>query len=253
MSRVPWTREAVIIAYAMYCVVPFPKINNSNKLIQTAAARMNHSAASLKMKMCNLASLDHDFKATGRSGLWGGVSKLDRLVFDEFRHDWAGLSEQAAQLLGIDLFDIDEPVYNGPDKRRKHFSEISEKQARKFFRKAVLTAYDFKCCISGMVIPELLIASHIKPWNVSDKKTERIYPANGLCLNAFYDRAFDQGLITVDPDLRIWVSRRVKDAYTDEVSEEWLYNLEGESIMRPSRFRPERYLLQYHNDVVFKS
>lgn len=247
----PWTREDVIIAYALYCVIPFSKVNNSNQTIKDAAAIMDRSPASLKMRICNLAALDPDFLATGRAGL-SGVAKLDQEVFAEFSNDWAGLSTTAEELLGLPIFDIAEPVYNGPDKRRKKtYAEISDKQARRFFRKSVIAAYEGRCCISGMTIPQMLIASHIKPYAVSDFQTERANPANGLLLNAFYDRAFDQGLMTVLPDLTIIISDQVKEVYTDERTREWLYAIEGTKIKRPARFAPKRDLLEYHNEYVF--
>ena len=247
----PWTREDVIIAYALYCVIPFSKVNNSNQTIKDAAAIMERSPASLKMRICNLAALDPDFLATGRTGL-ASVANLDREVYAEFSSDWQRLSSTAEELLGLPIFDIAEPIYNGPDRRRrKTYAEISDKQARRFFRKSVIAAYEGKCCISGMTIPQMLIASHIKPYAVSDIQTERANPANGLLLNAFYDRAFDQGLMTVLPDLTILISNQVKEVYTDERTREWLYSIEGTKIKRPARFAPNRDLLSYHNEYVF--
>ena len=247
----PWTREDVIIAYALYCVIPFSKVNNSNQTIKDAAAIMERSPASLKMRICNLAALDPDFLATGRTGL-ASVANLDREVYAEFSSDWQRLSSTAEELLGLPIFDIAEPIYNGPDRRRrKTYAEISDKQARRFFRKSVIAAYEGRCCISGMAIPQMLIASHIKPYAVSDIQTERANPANGLLLNAFYDRAFDQGLMTVLPDLTILISNQVKEVYTDERTREWLYAIEGTKIKRPARFAPNRDLLAYHNEYVF--
>ena len=247
----PWTREDVIIAYALYCVIPFSKVNNSNQTIKDAAAIMERSPASLKMRICNLAALDPDFLATGRAGL-ASVANLDREVYAEFSSDWQRLSSTAEELLGLPIFDIAEPIYNGPDKRRrKTYAEISDKQARRFFRKSVIAAYEGRCCISGMTIPQMLIASHIKPYAVSDIQTERANPANGLLLNAFSDRAFDQGLMTVLPDLTILISDQVKEVYTDERTREWLYAIEGTKIKRPARFAPNRDLLAYHNEYVF--
>ena len=247
-----WTREDTIIAYALYCVIPFSKVNNSNQTISDVAQIMDRSFASLKMKICNLAYLDPEFRASGREGLSGGITKLDREVYAEFSGDWPRLSHEAEQLIQLPLFDLAEPIYNGPGRQKKKtYAEISDKQARKFFRKAVMTAYEGRCCISGLTIPQMLIASHIKPYAVSDVKTERANPANGLCLNAFYDRAFDQGLITVLPDLTILVSRQVKDAYTEEAARKWLYSVEGKKIEKPTRFAPRKDLLEFHNAYVF--
>lgn len=246
-----WTREEVIVAYALYCVIPFSKLNNSNKTIKDVAERIGRSPASLKMKICNLAALDPDFLASGRVGLWGGVSRLDREVFAEFSDDWQRLSALAETLVGLPLFDLVEPIYNGPSKQKKKtYAEIAEKQARKFFRKSVIAAYEGRCCITGMTVPDLLIASHIKPYYVCDK-TERANPANGLLLNAFYDRAFDKGIMTVLPDLTIRISDFVRDVYTDDKTLEWLFGVEGTKIKRPSRFAPSRELLDYHNKYVF--
>ena len=250
--RKPWTREDVIVAYALYCVTPFSKVNNSNKTIVEAAKAIDRSPASLKMKICNLAYLDPEFRASGRMGLSGGVSKLDREVYAEFAGDWPRLSSEAEELVQLPIFDLVEPVYNGPGRQKKKtYAEISDKQARRFFRKAVMSAYEGRCCISGLTVPQMLIASHIKPYAVSDRATERANPANGLCLNAFYDRAFDQGLMTVLPDLTILVSKQVKDAYTEEAAKTWLYSVEGKKIERPARFAPRKDLLEYHNEYVF--
>lgn len=83
------------MAYALYCVIPFSKLNNSNRTIKDAAEVIGRSPAALKMKICNLAALDPDFLATGRVGLWGGISKLDREIYEEFSKDWEGLSTNA--------------------------------------------------------------------------------------------------------------------------------------------------------------
>lgn len=247
----PWTREEVIVAYALYCVIPFSKLNNSNRTIKDVAEKIGRSPASLKMKISNLAALDPDFLASGRVGLWGGVSKLDREVFAEFSNDWQRLSALAEELVELPIFDLETPIYNGPvHRRKKTYAEISEKQARKFFRKSVIAAYEGCCCITGMKTPELLIASHIKPYYQSDK-SERANPANGLLLNAFYDRAFDKGLMTVLPDLTIKISNVVDRTHADETTHKWLFGVEGMKIKRPARFAPKRELLAYHNQYIF--
>lgn len=61
----------------------------------------------------------------------------------------------------------------------------------------------------------LLIASYIKPWKISDERTERTNPSNGLCLNSFHDKALDRGLITITRDFRILISDAVKDVEMD--------------------------------------
>ena len=58
-----------------------------------------------------------------------------------------------------------------------------------FFRKIILANYNYRCAISGVDISSVLIASHIKPWQVD--KDNRLNPENGICLDAFYDKCFD--------------------------------------------------------------
>jgi putative restriction endonuclease len=93
-----------------------------------------------------------------------------------------------------------------------------------------------------------LIASHIKPWSVSDPRTERLSPCNGLLLNALHDRAFDNGLITIDDSYRVRVSAKVKH---NMASQEWLLRFEKVGIRVPIGFPPGKEFIEYHNDVVF--
>ncbi|NPT68582.1 hypothetical protein GS910_30760 [Paraburkholderia sp. RL16-012-BIC-B] len=51
------------------------------------------------------------------------------------------------------------------------------------------------CALTGAAIPEMLVASHIKPWRKSSNK-ERLDPINGLLLVANVDRLFDRNLIS---------------------------------------------------------
>ena len=65
------------------------------------------------------------------------------------------------------------------------------------FRKSLIDKYNGRCIITGIDHPNLLVASHIKPWAASSNK-ERLSVDNGLLLSATYDRLFDRGLITFD-------------------------------------------------------
>ena len=55
-----WSREDIIIAYALYCVTPLGKINPSNKVIQQVAEIIPHSVASIVMRMRNFRYIDPD-------------------------------------------------------------------------------------------------------------------------------------------------------------------------------------------------
>ena len=100
--------------------------------------------------------------------------------------------------------------------------------------------------------PQLLIASHIKPWNVSDAKTERTNPQNGLCLNALHDKAFDKGLITINNKYEIIISKQMKNTEMDESTKDWFMKYDHKEIIKPDKFFPDPQFIAYHNDVIFQ-
>ncbi len=73
------------------------------------------------------------------------------------------------------------------------------------FRTDLIRRWNGKCCLTGLDIPELLIASHIFPW-ISSTNEERLDPDNGLLLAAHIDKLFDRGFISFDDDGRILIS-----------------------------------------------
>lgn len=95
-----WSREDIIIAYALYCVTPLGKINLSNKVIQQVAEIIPHSVASIVMRMRNFRYIDPKVS----SGL-KNVAKADRMIYEEFKHDWGSLSLEAETLTGLAIFD----------------------------------------------------------------------------------------------------------------------------------------------------
>ena len=77
------------------------------------------------------------------------------------------------------------------------------------FREKILGKYG-ACVITGIDIPRVLVASHIKPWAVSTNE-ERICEDNGLLLSATYDRLFDSGLISFSREGKMLVSHFVTE------------------------------------------
>lgn len=121
-----------------------------------------------------------------------------------------------------------------------------------FFRKTVLSAYDFTCCITGIRTEQLLIASHIKPWKDSSED-EKVNPRNGLCLNALHDKAFDRGFITLSETGQIIISDGMKDIYDGKVVEDYFGRYAGRQIFNPERFLPDKEFIKYHNEEIFEN
>ena len=112
------------------------------------------------------------------------------------------------------------------------------------FRKALIEKYHGTCLITGINLPKLLVASHIKPWSVSSN-AERLSVDNGLLLSATYDRLFDSGLITFDKSGKIYISSLVCD---DNMARLRLTRDVRYDIMPSTAMRE---FLEYHNDFLF--
>lgn len=80
-----------------------------------------------------------------------------------------------------------------------------------WFRDGLLRAWDGRCAVTGLGVPEALRASHIVPWRLSSD-AERMDLENGLLLAATLDALFDVGLISFDDDGALLVSGAVPAA-----------------------------------------
>lgn len=113
------------------------------------------------------------------------------------------------------------------------------------YRRKLLEECPF-CPITMINEESLLIASHIKPWAVSDS-IERIDPNNGFILSPLYDKLFDRGYITFSDDKRVsisnWLSRQVKERIG--IKENQMFQF------LPMNDRRAKYL-EYHRNTVFK-
>lgn len=115
-----------------------------------------------------------------------------------------------------------------------------------FFREMILFDYGTQCCVTGLNVPGVLRASHIVGW-AEDKET-RLNPANGLCLSATYDAAFDRHLISFDEDYRMILSPCLKEYYSNEAFNVYFTALKGRQISFPKRFIPDQNFLARHRN-----
>jgi predicted restriction endonuclease len=260
-QAVKWTREHTLIALNLYCKLPFGQFHHTNPIIVEVAAKMGRNANSLAMKLCNLASLDPVQRARGIKGL-EGASKQDREMWKEFRDHPATQGQESEQMLH-DLFTHDESKevdFLARDKVRliapsgptEIQTTVKVRRGQQFFRQAVLNAYDVRCCISGINVPDLLIASHIKPWGKFPD--DRLNLRNGLCLSTLHDAAFDDGLITLDESLSVVLSKRLKSFFPQTTLEQNFVPFENKPIRLPDKLaEPDPEFLFYHRKETFQS
>jgi putative restriction endonuclease len=269
MAKAPsvkWTRDHFLIALNLYCKLPFGQLHRGNPIIQEVAAKMGRTASSLAMKLCNFAALDPVQQARGVRGL-PGATKQDRTVWDEFHRSLSALAPESEEMLH-DLFtkDAEEEVdFLQGDRVRLEPSgrlvapsgptdaeaTVRVRRGQQFFRQSILSAYGVRCCITGIPVPHLLVASHIKPWR--DFPDERLDPRNGLCLSSLHDAAFDAGLITLDEKLAIVLSRRLREYFPQPVLEANFVPFEGKPIRLPDKLaEPHPEFLSYHRENIFR-
>ncbi|HAF21651.1 MAG TPA: restriction endonuclease [Blastocatellia bacterium] len=262
---VKWTREHFLIALNLYCKLPFGRFDRTNALVIEVASKMGRTPSSLAMKLGNFASLDPVQRARGIKGL-SGATKQDQIMWNEFHTHLDDLGSESEQLLH-DLFTKDddrEVDFLQRDKVRLERSSdlvapsgpteatasVKVRCGQQFFRQTILNAYGVRCCVSGINVPRLLVASHIKPWRAFPK--ERLDPRNGLCLSSLHDAAFDDGLITLDKDLCLVLSKRLKSYFPQAALEQSFVPFEGKPIRLPEKIaEPDPTFLRHHREVIF--
>lgn len=241
--RKAWTKDELIMAINLYCKTPFGKIHIRNKDIIHLAQLLNRSVGSVSFKLANFASIDPSLPRKGASN----VSKLDVEVWNEFFDNWDEMSFKSEQLIQQAEVKLDdEKVVDMPEGLTRE-RVVKARVNQCFFRQTIIASYG-SCCITGLSIPELLIASHIIPWSIDEKN--RTNPRNGLCLNALHDKAFDSGLITISEDFRVLASSRLTAC--EYRNTRMLLDYIGSKIQLPNRFMPDQKFLQYHRENLFQ-
>lgn len=246
-----WTRDQTIIVLRLYCQIPFSKATSTNPYIIYISKLIGRSPNSVKMKIGNFGSFDENLKTKGIVGLTN-TSKLDRDIWNEYSNNWDKLAYQSELLIAdlekrkkLNLNNTLETIPVGIDKEVFTTQRINQN----FFRNTILASYNSKCCITGISIPDLLIASHIIPWSI-DKKN-RTNPHNGLCLNSLHDKAFDKGLISISTEYRIKISDKIK-SIDNKAFKDYFYKYENSLISLPEKFLPSKDFLDYHFNNIFQ-
>lgn len=249
MARNNWTREETVIAFNVYCKIPFKSSSKTNPTVIKYANIIGRSPSALNMKIGNFGRLDPVLKKQGISGLVHG-SKLEEVIWDEFNGNWDRLAFESEELIAkFQNKEIEDISFdNFPDGEERE-TTIKARVNQKFFRSTILSSYNLKCCITGLSIPDFLVASHIKPW--SKDIENRTNPHNGLCLNSIHDKAFDKGFITVTPDFKVKVSEFFNDYSSDKSVNNFFIKYNNQNIIKPERFLPTKEFLDYHFQNIF--
>lgn len=244
-----WTDEEHIIAFSFYNGIPFGKIHIHNPRVMELAALLGRKVGSASRKLANFARLDPSLHQRNIRGLEHGAKGEER-VWDAFAKHPEELAMQSARLLaarcGCTLEQLTEVETDDlPPAGAEREALVKLRVNQSFFRERVLSAYDFRCCVTGLSVKPLLVASHIVSW--AEDAVHRLNPRNGLCLNALHDRLFDRHLMWIDSTFRVRLPERLCEV--DESSKptvDWLLSFNGRPLLLPKKFRPDVGFLARH-------
>lgn len=250
-----WTREELILTLNLYMKLPFGKLDARTKEVKGLANLIGRTPSAVSYRLNNFAHVDEYHRDRGIRGLSGGY-KVCKPIWDEFLQNRELLTFESEKILAqrqqIDLETKfkdelkDLPNLKGEDKIRAVKTRVNQS----IFRQMVLVNYSSTCAISGIAVPDLLGASHIIPW--SKNETERLNPENGLCLSAIHDRAFDKGLIGIDLDSKLLISRELAQHHKSPFFENYFGQFENKPIELAGKYLPRKEFLEYHLQNIYK-
>ncbi|MEQ6889006.1 HNH endonuclease [Halomonas sp. CS7] len=142
------------------------------------------------------------------------------------------------------LRDVAEPTaaYRVDGLEKRHLiREVKTRVHQAEFRARVMQAYSSRCAMTGLPVPQLLEAAHIIPDSHQASTAE---VSNGVLLTGLHHRAYDAGLVGIDPNYRIHVDDALL-ATKDGPLLESVKQLHGQQISLPrnAKQRPDREAL----------
>ncbi len=255
MAKNLWTKEELILAFNLYLKIPFGKMHSTNKDVIHLANLIGRTPNSIALRLVNFASVDPVLKARGIKGM-DGCTKIVQPIWDEFFHNQEELVFLSEQILAQKENDSIENKYQDvlfdlkDLKGETAIRQVKTRVNQSVFRQMVLANYSTKCAITGIDIPELLLASHIMPWSKSEE--HRLNPENGICLSALYDKAFDRGIIGINKNYEVILSTSLKKKKDTVFYKNHFASIDNLKIIEPLKYLPRKEFLEYHLDTIFQ-
>ena len=254
MERKLWARDELMLVFNVYLKLPFGKMHTRTPEVIEMANLLGRTVNSIAIRLSNFASCDPYHQNRGVKGMVGGIKQCQP-IWDEFFENKELLIFESERILAEKhkqtietkfddlLFDLKEL------KGETRLREVKTRVNQNIFRQIVVANYSGRCAITGIDIPELLLASHIIPWSKNEE--ERLNPENGICFSALYDKAFDKGLIGLNEKYQILLSSALKKKNGNDYFEKYFAPLENQTLILPQRYFPKKEFIQYHLDEIF--
>ncbi len=250
MAKSPnWTREELILAFNLYLKLPFGKMHKGNsEVIKLATLLGRRTPDSVAIRLTNFANIDPYHQQRGVKGMDGGRKQVEP-IWDEFVNNQENLVFESERILADYQHQTIEELHpeiivdwqNLQGEVRERVVKTRVNQS--VFRQMILKTYSNKCAISGICLPELLVAGHIIPWAVDAKN--RLNPENGICLSNLYDKAYENGLICISIDYKVLISKRLKSEVSKKFYHQFFGQFEHQPISLPVDYHPRKEFLDY--------
>jgi putative restriction endonuclease len=251
-----WKKEQLILTLNLYWKIPYNKISgSSNNDIKKLAKIISKTPAALAFMLMNFTALDKERQDDGKKGKRPPGELATKLWFEHL-NQWEKLTDDSFEILSEltderieDNNNIELYFENTEGVEKERLVKVRVNQND--FRQRILASYNEKCCITGLDIKSLLVASHIIPW--AKNTEERLNPRNGLCLNSIHDKAFDRGLITICSDnFTVKLSKDILRKKKDISIQNLFLKFEHQPIMLPDRYSPDPNFLIWHQENIFE-
>lgn len=253
MAHRLWTEDEMILALSVYFQLPFGRLNHTTPEVRELGRLIGRTENSAAFRLVNFAACDPYIINSGRHGMSGG-EKVCQPVWDAWAHRKEELFEKAAEIRArLENQSVEKLYLQHEDKDlvgQERVAMVKQRVNQSAFRTMIMYNYENTCAITGINIPQLLVASHIIPW--AEREETRLIPENGICLSSLYDKAFDQGLITISPDdYTIQLSSALMEYHSESYYNEHFGSKENTKILLPIEHLPNRDYLAYHREHIF--
>ena len=255
MARNLWTRDEMILVLNLYLKMPFGQMYARNPRVIHIANIIGRTSNAVAYRLVNYASCDPILKERGIVGMSHGGNYCKE-IWDEFYADRENLLFESERILA---------TYEGTSVEQKYKQQIRDipegmigentirqvktRVNQSVFRQIVMANYDGRCALTGIDLPELLVASHIIPW--SQNEQERLNPENGICLSSLYDKAFDKGLISFDSSMSVIFSERLDTKIREDYYMRYFLPIKGKKLSTTRKYGVNPRFLEWHRDVIF--
>lgn len=227
--RTTWEKELDLVpnwkAPEAYFFWPEAPVTIDPMEIRGKARLLNMYGSYTKIDASEAVRLMESVPSSARTSPWSRIKQEIDVSFDD---------------VDADIEDIKSK--NGVAETTKQ-ALIDARRGQGKFREQLINNCGGVCAVTGCNQPQVLRASHIKPWTKSSN-AERLNARNGLLLVANLDALFDRGLISFRADGEMLVAK--------DISRSSRKLLGLPSKLRRAPMVEEAKFLEYHRVQIFK-